>query len=309
MRAIHSFFLLALIAFFLNSCSTKSKEDAMMMEEQALSSADSTVTDNGFLSSSAAQETGKDSSRKFIRTAEMKFKVKNVFEATYKIEDLTKDFGGFVTYTNLSSSINHVSIVSVSADSSLETTYYEVKNTMTIRVPNTKLDSTLRAVALYMEYLDYRTITADDVALHLLTNKMTQKRIRRHEKRLEDAIDHRGKKLNETTNAEENLYYKQEQGDAAIISSLALNDQINFSTVKLDFYQRETLKRELIANEKNITAYESSFGSKIWEALVEGWYSLSGFFVVIARLWGFILLAIVVYVLIRRFGHLLKSKK
>ncbi|MDF2454223.1 MAG: hypothetical protein K0R51_216 [Cytophagaceae bacterium] len=303
MRAIPSFFFTAFVAVFLNSCSTKDHREASM--ESA--AADSTALSNGFISSSAAEET-KDTSRKFIRTAEMKFKVKNVFDATYKIEDLTKSFGGFVTYTNLSSSINHVSHVAISADSSLETTYYEVRNTMTIRVPNTKLDSTLRAVAVYIEYLDYRTISADDVALQLLSNKLTQKRIRRHEKRLEDAIDNRGKKLNETTNAEENLYYKQEQGDAATISNLALNDQINFSTVKLDFYQRETVKRELIANDKNIEAYQPSFGFKIWEALKEGWTWLSGFFVFTARLWGFIVLGILVYVLIKRFGHLLKGK-
>ena len=272
------------------------------------SSADSTAISNDFISSSAAEETGKDSSRKFVRTAEMKFKVKNVFDVTYKIEDLTKQFGGFVTYTNLASSVNHVSKTAISADSTLETTYYEVKNLMSIRVPNTKLDSTLRAVALHIEFLDYRTITADDVALQLLTNKMKQKRIRRHEKRLEDAIDNRGKKLNETNNAEENLYYKQEQGDAAIISNLSLNDQINFSTIKLEFYQRETVKRELIANDKNMDAYEPSFGSKILEALSDGWKLLAGFFVFFARLWGFILLATFVYVLFKRFGHLLKGK-
>lgn len=307
MRATHSFFFIAFVSLFLNACSTRQNEEAMINID--ISSADSTASGNGFMSSSAAQESGRDSSRKFIRTAEMKFKVKNVFDATYRIEDLTKDFGGFVTYTNLSSSIHHVSNVAISADSSLETTYYEVKNTMSIRVPNTKLDSTLRAIALHIEFLDYRNISADDVALQIFTNKMTQKRIRRHEKRLEDAIDNRGKKLNETTNAEENLYYKQEQGDAAIISNLSLNDQINFSTVKLDFYQRETLKRELIANDKNIDAYEPSFGAKVMEALSDGWKLLAGFFVFFARLWGFILVALVIYVLFKRFGHLLKRKQ
>jgi len=179
---------------------------------------------------------------------------------------------------------------------------------MSIRVPNTKLDSTLCAVAVYIEFLDYRNIKADDVALQLLTNKMTQKRIHRHEKRLEESIDTRGRKLNETTDAEENLYDKQEHGDAAIVSNLSLNDQINFSTIKLEFYQRETLKRELIANDKNIDAYEPGFGYKVMEALSEGWKLLVGFLVFFARLWGFILLAIVVYVLFKRFSHLLKGK-
>jgi Domain of unknown function (DUF4349) len=300
---IYSVSVIALFIMVLfNACSPNNHEGAM-----DAASADSTAVDNGFMSSSAA-EAIKDTSRKFIRTAEMKFKVKNVFDVTYKIEDLTKQFDGFVTYTNLASAVSNVSNVAVSADSSLETTYYEVKNNMTLRVPTAKLDSTLRAVAVYVQFLDYRTITADDVALQLLNNKLTQKRIRRHEKRLEQAIDNRGKKLNETRSAEENLYYKQEQGDAATVSTLSLNDQINFSTIKLEFYQRETFKRELIANDKNIAAYEPSFGAKILEALKEGWYLLAGFFVFFARLWGFLLLAIAVYVLFKRFGYLLKGK-
>ncbi|MBC7486376.1 MAG: DUF4349 domain-containing protein [Cytophagaceae bacterium] len=307
MRAHYSILLALSFILLLNSCSSKSSEEVAM--EMDTPAADSKAVNENFMSSSAAQGTGKDTTRKFIRIAEMKFKVKNVFDATYKIEDLTRQFGGFVTYTNLASTVHHVSNVTVSADSSVETTYYEVKNVMTIRVPNTKLDSTLRAVAVHIEFLDYRNIAADDVALQLLTNKMTQKRIRRHEKRLEEAIDNRGKKLNETTNAEENLYYKQEQGDAAIISNLSLNDQINFSTIKLEFYQRETLKRELIANDKNIDAYEPGFGSKIIEALGDGWKLLAGFFIFTARLWGFILLAVLVYVLFKRFGHVLKGKQ
>ena len=56
------------------------------------------------MSSSAAKVDPK-SNRKFIRTAEAKFKVKNVFKSTNTIEDLAVKFGGFVTLSELNSQV------------------------------------------------------------------------------------------------------------------------------------------------------------------------------------------------------------
>src|SRR5689334_4249350 len=67
-------------------------------EEQADMNAPASV-----VSSSAAVESLKDSARKFIRTSDMKFRVKDVAKATYQIEDITRSFNGFVTYTHLES--------------------------------------------------------------------------------------------------------------------------------------------------------------------------------------------------------------
>jgi hypothetical protein len=261
---------------------------------------------NAFISSSAAVENGKDSTRQFIRTAELKFKVKSVIKSTYDIENITNRQGGFVTYTNLSSDINNMTTIAVSADSTLETTYYTVTNSIKIRVPNTKLDTTLREISKNIDYLDYRIIKAEDVALQILSNNLTQKRSTKNQERLTNAIDKKGKKLNETTNAEELLLDKQEQSDNAKISNLSLTDQIKFSTINISIYQRQTFKRELIFNDKNVHAYEPSFGSKVLESLKFGWDILEALLVFLTKLWGLFLFAILVYILYRRYGHKLK---
>jgi len=172
------------------------------------------------VSSSAAVEKNSDSHRKFIRTADLRFRAKNTVKSTYDIEDITVSHGGFVTSTELRSQIEDVHTTPVSSDSSLETTKYTVVNNMTIRVPNTQLDSTLKDIARNIEYLDYRTIQAEDVALQILSNNMTQKRIYKNETRLTRAIEQRGRKLGETTDAEELLIEKQEQADQAKINNL-----------------------------------------------------------------------------------------
>jgi len=285
------------LSILLFGCSQSSDESNSMAQDS---------TSNAFISSSAAVENVKDTTRRFIRSADLKFKVKSVIKSTYDIEEITNRQGGFVTFTNLTSNIDNATTTAVSADSSLETTYYTVTNSITLRVPNTKLDTTIKEISNNIDYLDFRIIKAEDVALQILSNNLTQKRSAKNEERLTNAIDNRGKKLNETTVAEEILLSKQEQADNAKISNLSLTDQIKFSTINLSIYQRQTIKRELISNDKNIDAYEPGFGTKILDALVYGWDILETFIVFLTKLWGLFLFAILVYLIYKKYGHKLK---
>jgi hypothetical protein len=252
------------------------------------------------VSSSAAVEQHKDSTRKFVRTAELKFKVKSVVKSTYDIEDITVRQGGFVTLTDLRSNIDKMETTHLSADSLLETTSYTVVNTLTLRVPTNRLDTTLKAIAKNIDYLDYRVIKADDVALQILTNNLTLKRSANNEKRLTNAIDERGKKLNETTNAEELLLSKQEQSDNAKIANLSLSDQLRYSTINLSIYQRPAVKREVIANNKKIAEYEPGFFSQIWDSIKFGWSMIAAVIAFLFQLWAFALLGIIVYVIYKK---------
>jgi hypothetical protein len=274
--------------------------------EEAIESAAAESSANAMVSSSAAVENGKDSSRRFIRTAELKFRVKNVVQATYNIEDITKRQGGFVTYTNMTSNTDDVTITAVSSDSSLESTTFTVSNDITLRVPNTRLDTTLREISRNIDLFDYRIIKAEDVALQILSNNLAQKRNAVNEQRLTQAIDQRGKKLGETTEAEELLLNKQTQADEAKISNLSLKDQVNFSTVSLKIYQRQTVRRELIVNEENIEAYEPNLFIKLWESIKTGWRILEMVIVSLVKLWGFFLFGIILYVLYKKFWHKMK---
>lgn len=286
-------FLALAICFFAISCNRNGINE---MELEKVLQLDTTA----FISSSAAIENN-DSAHQFIRTADLKFKVKSVLNSTYDIENITMKQGGFVTYTNLASNIDYVFNTKISTDSSLETTHYTVSNNIILRVPNIKLDTTLKEISKNIDYLDYRIIKADDVALQILSNDLTIKRAKNNEQRLTDAIDKRGKKLNETTKAGEALFNKQVQADDAEIANLSLDDQINFSTINLIIYQRPSIRRELIANEKNIDEYEPGLGNKIAEALKSGWNILETFIVFLIQIWGFLLLALITGLLISKY--------
>ena len=279
--------LVGLLCIFL-SCNKNQNSNKEIMQVSDSAS-------NAFTSSSAAVEKNKDSTRKFIRTAEIKFKVKSVINSTYDIENICNDQGGFVTYTNLASTIENQTETPISADSTLETIHYAVTNSIILRVPNTKLDTTLKDIAKNIDYLDYRIIKADDVSLQMLDNKLTQSRAVKNETRLANDIASNTKKLAETMSAEEVLFSKQEQADNAKINSLTMADQVSFSTVHLLIYQRQTIKRFVISNDKNITAYQPSFWNRLLDALQFGWSMILELFLFVSKLWALLLGGILLY--------------
>ena len=78
------------------ACSKKAEENSYAMDKAATVDSSSVADD---MSSSAAVE-DKNSKRKFIRTADTRFKVKDVAHSTYKIENVTKNCGGFERFPN-----------------------------------------------------------------------------------------------------------------------------------------------------------------------------------------------------------------
>ncbi len=258
-------------------------------------SADSTL-----ISSSAAKVKTGDA-RKVIRTAALKIKVKDVTKSTYVIENVVDKFGGFVTFTDLKSVINDKNETRVSQDSILETTKYKVENNIIIRVPNTKLDTVLQSLRKEINFLDSRKITQEDVSLQILANKMAVNRSATNEKRLEKAIDTKGKKLNQIVEAEENLASKKEENDNKTLNNLAIDDKINFSTITISLYQREMIKNELYASEKNINKYRPHLGLQILDSLKTGWFMLEGIIAFIVQLWALILIGALTWIGYKRF--------
>lgn len=269
-----------------------------MHEEKSATEAVSSEPANTVSSSAAVEKKGEK--RKFIRTADLRFKAKSVAKTTYAIENITTKMGGFVTYTNLRSETNSEETSKINTDSSVVTKRFTVINDMVLRVPNTKLDSTLKAITPLIDHLDVRVIKADDVSLKMLSNQMAQSRSSENTKRLENAIDGKGKKLNDITNAEEALAAKKEAGDQSKIDNLSLKDQVDFSTVNIAMYQRESVSREMVANIDN-DKYVQDFGSRMSGSLENGWKIITAILVFLTNLWPFLLIGILIIITLKRY--------
>ena len=289
--------LAVIIVVVLFSCK-KAEVPAEETLDYATAVADSATVSNTQEKTTATPKTVEK--RKLIRTADIKFKVKSVVQSTNLIENTTRKWGGLVTYSNLQSTINDQISTKVSQDSTLETTKYKVENTITLRVPQQNMDTVVKEIAKEIDYLDYRLIKADDVALRLLSNELLQKRSATNEKRMANAIDTKGKKINDIMNAETQLENKKAQSDSSAIENLSLQDQINYSTITLQLYQREVVKQELVANEKQGYYFEPSIGIQILDALQSGWFHLLSLVVFLLKLWWLALIGLVIYLIFKK---------
>lgn len=274
-----------LFAFVLFGCSSsENKSDRLAVREDS--------TGQSYISTSTDLEKNTDN-RKFIRKADLKFKVKDVIQSTYEIESITSKMHGFITHTQLSSTVENEDRSEMSSDSTLVSTSFRISNSISIRIPNTLLDSTLKEIAKQITFLDYRTIDAEDVHLQLLANELTEKRNEQFQNKILASGTESGKK-HSSLSAEESLLMTQEQKDNAHIDILKINDQVNYSSVSINIYQNPTIKFEMISNNKT-DAFEPNFFYKLWESIKTGWHSLIALVLYLIKFWAFLLLASIMY--------------
>ncbi|MDI1255452.1 MAG: DUF4349 domain-containing protein [Flavobacterium sp.] len=287
------------------SCKEKTAETENATDYKSVQrevSAEESAPNEVAVSSNAAVAT-KDGKRKFVRTADIKFQVKDVRKSTDAIENATVKFGGFVTYTNLQSVITEKNETQISADSTLAATKYKVENSITIRVPNKRLDTVVKTIAKQIGFLDFRVIKADDVTLQMLSNEMAQDRSSEKAQRIAAAIDSKGKKLNDIVRAEDQLADENTSNNDKQLENLSLKDQVNYSTLTLEIYQRESVRNEIIASESNIAPYHPHIGLQLMDGLRTGWYILEAIIGFVVQLWSLIFLALLIFFLIRKYGR------
>lgn len=244
-----------------------------------------------------------DTTRMFIKRIEMKFRVNNVFQSSLKIEDWCKKFGGFIILSNMMSNVSYAENKKISEDSLLEITHYFVSNKIQLRVPVEKSDSLIRSIYSLIDFLDYKNISAEDVGLQISFNK---RRIQRREK-FEQNVRKQVKKP--SVSGENIVLGKEDEADNSLFENMRLMDEVKYSTVTLDIYQREQLKYTVIPNnEKNINEYQPGFFKQLIDSVAIGWKILKEFILMIVRLWAVLLMVILVIVGIKKYRKK-KSKK
>lgn len=273
------------------SCSQSSEQMANAEEKsKAFADSVSTVIQN---IPQTQQPIKQDSNRVFMRKANLYFKVKDVKNATFEIEHIVNQNNGYVTSSMLESKTNYKHSVRISKDSVQDIINYTVQNDIVLRIPNDNLDKTLTEIATLIDYLDYRKIKAEDVTKQFQSAKLSENRFIQHKKRIEKAIDDKGKKLNETlVDAENDLLIKQEWADDSKLNTLELAHDVAYSTVMISIYQKETIKKETYAYSMPIEPYEPNFGSKLLASFVDGGEILGHIVLFFIRLWPIALLII-----------------
>jgi hypothetical protein len=238
--------------------------------------------------SSAAATVKDDTTRKFVLTAQLKFRVKDAVASTYNIEEITVRNGGFVASSRLSNRIESQTRTKVSRDSILETTYYIVENKLELRTPAASLDAVLKEIALNIETLDYRDIQSSDVTLDFLEYSLARKREERASRRAAQAIARKSASNTDDDNGmtpEELLRNSEEQADNAMLNAMRLANRVDFATITILLFQRPVRHHETLPAEGAAKAYRPGLLSKVSASFVAGWAMIEGALLFVISVW------------------------
>jgi len=325
MKTSNCYFIVLLIGvFILLSCSGNGKSKQMHMEETSImaniaedevNKADQALAEiyesspgndkqqtsvvkfvpptivPNFIVSPAASAPYDDGVHKFIRTASMKFKVKDVVKTTHIIENVILKSEGFIIKSNIMNQNLTSERINISKDSTLVRQEYNLAADLELRIPYALLDSVLRQITPLAVIVDHRTIEATDVTTQLMDEKLKQQRLSKKQQRVSTAINTRSGKLEDVVAAEETLDYAMEQADKAKIKEFSVNDKINYSTIHINVYQdRISYSEKVVRQSESVKEYTPGFGSRSLDAIKAGWGAICELFIFLITIWPLLLI-------------------
>lgn len=241
------------------------------------------VPDTSQLTSSAA--TYSDAQRKFIRTAQANFRVKDVYQAALAIEDAVAAQGGFVTGNEITADVQNTTRQSIGGGKLVELAEYTVRGELTVRVPSDKTQPFLRSIAKHMEFLDRRNFAATDAQFELLRQQLAYQRNQQAQQELGQAKDEGGKLGQKATVISARNQAKSGR-DEALIAQKEFEDRVEFATLNLSLYQLPKLRRtEMTDMEAAVRDSGPGFFSRLGDSLRAGWFVLLEVGLVLAGLW------------------------
>nr|WP_229522374.1 DUF4349 domain-containing protein [Massilia antarctica] len=241
-----------------------------------------------------------DGERKFIRSASAHFRVKDVYVAALGIEDTVAGHGGFVVKNDIRTESVNTQRHPAGEGKLIELNEYTVQGHLIVRVPSSKTQEFLRAIAAHVVFLDERTYAAHDAQFDLLRQQLQAMREQETQNELGDAVRDGGKLVQKTDAIAMRNDVKGAR-DAAILAKKEFEDQVAFSTIDLTLIQpSRVLQSERIDLNSVSRQFRPGFASQLREQLRGGWEGAQAFFLALAGLWPLLLIAAASTLVLRR---------
>lgn len=236
------------------------------------------------MGSSAATITN-DGAHKFIRTANARFAVKDVYVAALGIEDAVASHGGFVVSNGITTETMNTSSHPIGDGKLLELKQYVVQGALVVRVPSAKTQEFLRAIVGHITFLDARHFAARDAQFDLLRQQLEALRNQETQGELGTALNGGGK-LEQRTNAIQARDDSKAARDEAILARKAFEDQVAFSTIELTLHQpSRVLKTERIDVQAVMRQHQIGFFRRLGEAGKSGWEGMQDVMIGLVSIW------------------------
>ena len=230
---------------------------------------------NGFMA-----DTGKP---KFVKTADMRFKVKDVQQTSEAIASLTTSLSGIIMHHSQTTTIERSTDVPSTSDSVMRFSSYRTNSEMTVRVPSDKMEEFMNRVGHMAVFVNNRNMDIQDKTLDYLSSQL------KVSGRNDIIAQQKAGKI-KIKDIGDVLALKDDQVDKTI-DNRRIEDAVKYSTISLDFYQNNTVAKELIVND-DPSNYTLPFFRRLGNAFIGGWYIFDEMLIVLANIWVFILIVV-----------------
>jgi hypothetical protein len=248
------------------------------------------INNSSSADTAGVSDTDSSAQPKLVKTADMRFKVKDVQQTSEKITALTVKNNGMVMHNQMESNIRGSQDFRISDDSVNRVTAFNTVADMAIKIPSDHLEDFMTGVAHMGTYVTLRKMDIEDKSLDFLSSKL-----KLNSRKELVAQQKKGKvTIKDPLNV---LLLKDDMVDGQI-GNLKIDDAVRFSIVTLSFYQSNTIIQEHVAND-DPSAYQLPFLSRLIGSFAYGWHIFIELILGLANLWVFILAGINVWILIR----------
>jgi hypothetical protein len=240
----------------------------------------------------------KSPSRKYIRTADIRCRVKDVFKVTTELEGLVTSVGGIVEHSEIENEVGDMKSVYYKADSVRQVQTYTTTASITLRVPVASMDSVVKTIPELSAFLDKRKLSQSDVTLSYLSNALKNQNA-------EDGVKP-GELARKTQEAIAAREYEEQQKEVQInrrMENLSMLDQANYATITVVLYQPQRVNEVVVLDAEHIA--QAPFHLRVFESLNTGVQMIADIFFFMLQFWALWLMMIAAWIIYRR---MLKSK-
>jgi len=246
------------------SCSESLKESSEQFEDVSLESSETSMLDSE--DNLTNNEDNKlTENRKIIWSANLRFQVADVDISTKSLQQICKQYGGFISSMDLTS------------------TNYQIANAVQMRISNDKFENLIDDIKKQAIYVDEIKIHSNDVTeefIDIQSRLKTKKEVR---DRYIDILNTKTGNVKDIIAAEEAIRKITEEIEAKEGRLRYLKDKVNFSTIAITMYQKVEFKSEP-------EIYEKPYVKKLVEGLSNGWSIITSFILFLSNIWPIVIL-------------------
>ncbi len=257
---------------YFTSCNQHARKENVMMEDVSVNESFNTITNNDISDNTASQI---HIDLKIIKTAEVRYKVKEVKTATKKIKQLARLYNAYIS------------------DLRFENNKYSHENRFTIKIPKQHFDAMMDSMPIIAEFVDYENITTKDVTEEFMDIETRLKTKLEVKERYESILRKNAKTVEDILATEEKLGVIQEEIEAAQGKLKYLSNKVAFSTIQIDLY-------ETVDFQEKPETYSTTFFSKSKEGITFGWSIIETLLLGAIYIWPLLLIGLLVAFLIKR---------